>query len=180
MKRTSLALVMCLLFASASFAQQSAADARASKADIERYLDVMNTRSMFKSMMDAMTKQVHAMVHDQLKNQQNLPLDYEARMDKMTDDMLRDFPFEDVLQAMIPVYQKHLTKGDVDGLVAFYSSPTGQKVLKEMPAMTAEAMQAAMPIAQKMMAKTMQSVQDQIAQMQKADDASTKKQPQQN
>jgi uncharacterized protein len=158
MKRSSLAVVACLLFASISFAQQNPADAPASRADVERYLDVMNARSMMKNMMDTMTKQMHEMIHQQVKNQQDLPPDAEARMDKMTDDMLRDFPFEDILQVMIPVYQKHFTKGDIDGLVAFYSSPPGQKVLKELPAINAEALQAAMPIVQKMTAKTMQSV----------------------
>jgi hypothetical protein len=77
-----------------------------------------------------------------------------------------------VLQAMIPVYQKHLTKGDIDGLIAFYSTPTGQKVLKETPAMTSEAMQTSYGIAQKMMAKVMDRVQSEIAQLQKSNDGS--------
>ena len=37
----------------------------------------------------------------------------------------------------------------------FYSSPTGQKLMKEMPAMTAESMQAAGPRMQAMMDKMM-------------------------
>jgi hypothetical protein len=60
-----------------------------------------------------------------------------------------------MLDDMIPVYQKHLTKGDVDAMGAFYSSPTGQKLLREMPAMTAESMQAAGPRIQAMMEKVM-------------------------
>jgi hypothetical protein len=38
---------------------------------------------------------------------------------------------------------------------AFYASPTGQKLLHEMPAMTAESMQAAGPRIQAMMEKVM-------------------------
>ena len=56
---------------------------------------------------------------------------------------------------MTPVYQKHFTKGNIDDLLAFYSTPTGQKVVKELPAISTEAMQAATPIYQKMMANTM-------------------------
>jgi len=77
---------------------------------------------------------------------------------------------------MIPVYQKHLTKGDVDGLVAFYSSPTGEKMLKEMPAIMSESMQAASGVMQDMMAKMTQRVNDEIAQMQKPDDTKSTKQ----
>lgn len=50
------------------------------------------------------------------------------------------------MQAMVPVYQKHFTKGDIDNLVAFYSSPTGEKILREMPSVMADAMQSITPI----------------------------------
>jgi hypothetical protein len=46
--------------------------------------------------------------------------------------------------------------------------------------MTAEAMQAASPIIQKMMAKAMQEVQEEIAQAQKPGDADSTKKTQQN
>jgi hypothetical protein len=47
---------------------------------------------------------------------------------------------------MIPSYQKHFTKGDLAAMNAFYSSPVGQKVLEELPAVIQEGNQAAMPI----------------------------------
>ncbi len=93
------------------------------------------------------------------------------------DDMPEDFPIEDVLQVMIPVYQKHLTKGDVEVLTAFDSGPTGQKVLKEMPAITTEAMQASMGIIQKMITRAEERVQSEIAQMQKQTEGNSTKQP---
>ena len=178
MKRFALAALACLLFASISFAQQSAADAPASKEDIEKYLDAMHARDMMKSTMDAMTKQMHQITHAQLEKQPNLPPDFQARMDKMMDDTMKDLPVEDLIQAMIPSYQKHLTKGDVDALTAFYSSPTGQKILKEMPAMTADAMRAASGIMQKMTAKMQDRLQSELAQLQKENDGSSKPQAQ--
>jgi uncharacterized protein len=176
MKRPALALLACLLFASISFAQQDDVNAPASKADIQRYLDAMQTRDMMKNMMQVMTTQMHKIVHEQMQKKQNLPADAEERLNKSTDDMLKAFPYDELIDAMIPVYQKHLTKGDVDALVAFYSSPTGAKMLKEMPAMTAESMQAASGVMQKMMADATQRVNDEIAQMQKSDDGKSNKQ----
>jgi hypothetical protein len=44
-------------------------------------------------------------------------------------------------EQMIPVYQKHFTASEVDGLLKFYRSPLGQKVIAEMPATMAEGMQ---------------------------------------
>jgi len=102
---------------------------------------------MMLKMMDAMAKPMHQLVHDRyLKEKDKLPADFEARMNKMMDDMMKDMPFDEMMQAMVPTYQKHFTKGDMDALVTFYSSPTGQKLLREMPAITAEAMTAMMPI----------------------------------
>jgi uncharacterized protein len=166
MRKSAYALVFCLLLAPASHAQQNAADTPASKADVQRFLDTMHTRDMMTQMMAVMKNQMRQMIHAQLQKQSNLPADSEAKIDKMTDDLLSSMPIDDLLQAMIPVYQKHLTKGDIDALIAFYSSPVGQKMIKEMPAMTAEAMQASQGIMQRMMAQTMQRVQEQIAQLQ--------------
>jgi hypothetical protein len=168
MKRVLSAISLCLILTVIALAQQPPADSPATKEDIERYLQVTHTREMMKQIMDAMAKQARQMAREQVsKNAQNLPPDVETRMDKMMDDMLKDFPIEEMLQAMIPVYQKHWTKADVDAMVAFYSTPTGQKILREMPATMAEAMQAMNPIMQKRMKAMMDRVQQEIAQMTK-------------
>ena len=175
MKRPALVLLACLLFASISFAQQNDANAPASKADVERFLDAMHTRDMTKSMMNAMTVQMHKMVHEQVLKQPNLPADSEERLNKLTDSVYKEMPVDELIDVMIPVYQKHFTKGDMDALVAFYSSPTGEKMVKEMPAIMSESMQAATGVMQNMMAKMTQQIDDQIAQMQKADDGKSSK-----
>jgi hypothetical protein len=180
MKRSTLAMLVCLVFASVSYAQQNAADAPASREDVERYLDAMHSRETIKNMMDVMTQQVHKMTHEQLKKVPNLPPDYEARMDREADQTLKNFPTEDLLQVMIPVYQKHFSKGDIDAMIGFYATPTGQKLIRDMPAVMAETMQASSGILQKMMAKTMERVQEEIAQLQKEQSGSPTKKTQQN
>jgi len=67
-------------------------------------------------------------------------------------------PIDGMLDDMVPVYRKHLTKSDVHEMVSFYSSPTGQKILKEMPAMTTEGMQAVQPRLRKMMDEAMEKI----------------------
>jgi hypothetical protein len=168
MKRTFLALTACLVFALAGLAQQSPADTPASKEDVERYLEATHAREMTKQIMDVMAKSVRDLTHDQLsKDRANLPPDAEERMNKRTDEMLKTFPIDEILQATIPVYQKHWTKGDVDNLIAFYSTPTGQKMLKEMPQTMAEAMQAMRPVMQKHMEGMRQQVEHEVAQLKK-------------
>ncbi len=49
---------------------------------------------------------------------------------------------KDFIGRLIPIYQKDFTADEVDGMVKFYSSALGQKVLIEMPLALAEANQA--------------------------------------
>ncbi|HEY8683633.1 MAG TPA: DUF2059 domain-containing protein [Rhodanobacter sp.] len=48
---------------------------------------------------------------------------------------------QEFIGRLVPIYQKHFTAAEVDGMVKFYGSPLGQKVLAEMPPAMAEANQ---------------------------------------
>jgi hypothetical protein len=98
----------------------------------------------------------------------------------MEADIFENLPIDEIINAMIPIYQRHLTKGDIEGLVAFYSTPTGQKLLKELPEISKEGMQVAIPIAQKLVRDAERRVDDHLAQMQKESDSHKKNQTQQN
>ena len=80
-------------------------------------------------------------------------------------DLVTNYPINDVLRDMIPVYQAHLTESDLDQVIAFYSSATGQRLLKEMPAMTAEAMRVSYSRLQPEIEKLMKDMGDNIKQM---------------
>lgn len=161
MKSFILCLILCLTFSASALAQQDNSSAPATKEDVERYLNAINSHDMMKQMMAAMSKPMHQLVHDQyLKDKDKLPADFEERTNKLMDDMFQQMPFDEMMQAAVPVYQKHLTKSDIDALVAFYSSPTGQKMLREMPALMGESMQAMMPVMQKYMDTMKQRIED--------------------
>jgi uncharacterized protein len=164
MRRSMMLLTSFIVFALSVNAQQTAADTPASKEDVEKYLQVVHSTDMMKQVMQAMSKPMHEMVHQQfLKDQDKLPPDFEVRMNRIMDDMLNTLPLDEMMQAMVPVYQKHFTRGDLDSLIAFYSTPVGQKILREMPAISAEAMQSMMPIMRKQMDAMTQRVQQEVA-----------------
>ena len=171
MRRILLAAVLGFCMPWLVFAQQTpqnASDAPATKEDIQKYLDVMHSREMMAKMVDAMSAPMHKMLHEQfLKGKDKLPPDFEDRMTRMFDDQMKSFPWDEMLESMVPVYQKHLTKGDVNALIAFYTTPTGQKLLRDMPAIMQEAMQNMMPLMQKQMDAINARVQQEVAQMMK-------------
>ena len=166
MRRILFAAIVCFCTPLLGFAQQAASDAPATKEDIQKYLDVMHSREMMAKMVDAMSKPMHQMIHEQyLKDKDKLPADFEERTSKMIDDRMKSFPWDEMLDAMVPVYQKYLTKGDVTALVAFYGTPTGQKLLRDMPAMMQESMERMMPLMRKQLDAINERVQQEVAQM---------------
>ena len=165
MKRLLITLTLCLVFGAHGFAQGTD-DTPATREDVQRYFDVMHSRELINKMMEAMLKPMHQMMHDQyMKDKDKLPADFETRMNRMIDDMLREMPWEEIIQAEMPAFQKHLTKGDIDSIVAFYSSPSGQKLLKEMPEIMAESMQSMMPIIQRYIDRMNNRVQVETAEL---------------
>jgi|SRR5580658_1134982 hypothetical protein len=165
--RFLVAIILCVAFSWTGLAQ-TAADAPASKEDVERYLQAVHSHDMMLKIVGAMSKSSHEMAHDVCaKDKDDLPADCEARINKMHDEIMKQMPFDEMVQAMVPAYQKHFTKGDMDALTAFYSGPTGQKVLQEMPSIMSEAMDSMMPIMRKNIDKMQQRIEQQVAQMRK-------------
>ncbi len=136
---------------------QTAAEAPATRDDILALFNLMHVREQVEPAMQFIAKQQRAIIHDNLKRQtpRISPEDL-ARLDQFTIDIMKDLPVDGMLDDMVPVYQRHLTRSDVEAMSAFYSSPTGQKLLREMPAMTNESMQAASPRIQALMDKVME------------------------
>jgi uncharacterized protein len=174
MKRLLLAVGMVFVISWTCVAQTSTDDSPASKADVERYFQVINSHDMMKKLMASMTQSMHQIMHEQyLKHKDELPADYESKMSEMTDGMFENMPMDEMMQAMVPAYQKHFTKGDIDNLVAFYSTPTGEKLLRDMPAIMADSMKDVMPIA----IRYMDTVKETLLKKTEAMIAESKKQP---
>jgi hypothetical protein len=57
------------------------------------------------------------------------------------DDFMKEVQPDDLVNLVIPVYDRNFTAEEIDGMVAFYSSPVGQKVLAKMPAVMQQSMQ---------------------------------------
>jgi len=53
-------------------------------------------------------------------------------------DFQKEIRPDDFVNLVIPIYARHYSENDLDGLIAFYSSPLGQKVTREMPAVMSE------------------------------------------
>ena len=166
MRPLALALGLTLLVGCSAVAQPKTpvtTSAAATKADILRMFDVMHTREQIQQVMEEAMHQMQAMNREQLKKRRPEITDEDLdRMEKESAEIMRSFPVDDMMDDMVPVYQKHLTRADVGALIGFYSTATGQKLLRELPALTSEAMQAVYPRIQQHMESTLQRIDHQV------------------
>ncbi len=49
---------------------------------------------------------------------------------------------DDLIEILVPIYEKHLTIEDLQGIITFYETPVGKKYAAQTPLITSEAMQA--------------------------------------
>jgi hypothetical protein len=127
-----------------------------------------------RQVMDAMMKQQTAMIDETLrKRYPQTSAEKIARADRMIQETVKDMPMDAILDDMIPIYQRHFSKTDIDAMSTFYASPTGQKMMKEMPALTTEAMQASYA----RMQKQIDTIQQRAEQIVKEDQEKPKSTP---
>jgi len=158
MKLATLLLTLSLCLPAA--AQVAAtADTPATKERIRQLFDVMDISKQTRLTMASIQKQTQAATTEALKTRypQITPAQLE-RVRRISEESMKNFPVDGMLDDMIPIYQKHLTQADVDAMIAFYSSPTGKKLMQEMPQIMQEALQASNTRIQKQMADAMQRI----------------------
>jgi hypothetical protein len=141
MKYLCCVIVGLCVWASPLAAQQ--ASTPAAREDIVRLFDAMHIKEQVRSTMDLMAAQMKQMTRESLKEHfPQASVEDFAKADAISGEMLKDYPIDGMVDDIIPVYQKHLTKADVEAMLAFYSTPTGQKLLREQPEIATESMQA--------------------------------------
>lgn len=159
--------VVCLGL-SAPALTQSADNEPASRDDVILYLRTMHSHDLMQKTVEVQSRSMQQLLYEQMKEKGTVPADFETHMKKAMDDLVKSMPYDDITQAMIPSYQKHFTKSDIAAMNAFYSSPVGQKVLEELPAVMQEGSQAAMPIMSKYLSEWRERMEKEMKEMEKS------------
>jgi hypothetical protein len=168
-KRLAVTLcILCILFAGsgAGVAQSTASADTPSKQEVLKFLDVMQVKARVNQMMGSVAKQARLSAEQAFKEKipDATPAQL-AKIDAVADAIFKELPMDEMMDAMVPIYQKHLAKSDLDAVMAFYTSPVGQKLLNEQPAMMAEAMQAGTEIARDRVSALSQDLDKQVGQI---------------
>jgi uncharacterized protein len=120
-----------------------APDDQPSKEQMARLFDAMHLRQQ----MANMTKTLPAMMQQQVSQQiksltasasgTQLTPEQQAAVDKLMkkymEKALSLYPPDEMIDDLSGIYQRHLSKEDVDGIIAFYTSPAGQHMVELTP-----------------------------------------------
>lgn len=71
------------------------------------------------------------------------------------DDFLKGVDYGEFVDLLVPIYARHMSHEDVKGLIAFYQTPLGRRIVKSEAAITPEAMLAGMTWGQQLGRKAM-------------------------
>jgi hypothetical protein len=133
-------------------AAQAATDGPPSPDQVRKLLELLRVRDELQMTLDTMKQQVKEGAVQTFGEKIHDPSPEQLKsVNFLVDDVFRDLSLDDLIQDLVPVYQRHLTRGDVRALIAFYSSTPGQKILREQPAMMQESMKVAGASQQKRM-----------------------------
>jgi uncharacterized protein len=134
MKRMVWRLVFVLLSFGVAISQQASNDTPASKEDVQKLFATMHIREQMHNVIDVTSKQSRETIQSTLKNRYpELTQKDLDRVNALTDQMWKQFDFDAMVDEIVPVYQRHLTKNDVAAMEAFYETPTGKNLSGSSP-----------------------------------------------
>jgi hypothetical protein len=111
--------------------------------EVLKLLNMLQVSDDLKITLDAMKTQMKHGSEELLREKIAQPTaDQVKQVNDIVDQEFAGISMDDLIRDVVPVYQRHLTRSDVEALIAFYSSPVGQKLRREQPAMMRETMQA--------------------------------------
>ncbi|HEX7289239.1 MAG TPA: DUF2059 domain-containing protein [Candidatus Angelobacter sp.] len=129
-----------------------AASEKPTQEQVLKLLELLRVRESVQISVDAMKEQVRATAEQSLRESVREPTVEQIRqMNAIVDGVFKELVLDDLIQDVVPVYQKHLTRSDVEAVIAFYTTPAGKKILREQSAMIRESMQATAATQQKKM-----------------------------
>lgn len=76
------------------------------------------------------------------------------------DEYEKEVKFDELVEMIVPIYDKNFTDDDILQLLAFYQSPIGRKTIEKMPGIYQESFQIGMEWGKKVSEKVMERLKE--------------------
>lgn len=101
------------------------------KSSLTKLIQVSGSEAAYKGVLNQMVSMFK-------QQQSNVPKEF---WDEFTIEINKN-AIDQLVNLVLPIYQKHLTEADLLGVIAFYETPTGKKFAEKTPLITQESMLA--------------------------------------
>jgi len=127
----------------------------AKEAAIRHLMDVTETSKLGDNINSFLTDRIRTIMSHSL-TPDKLP----KFMDAFSQKFNAASPSTAVADAMVPIYSRAFTMEDIQEMTKFYESPVGQKMVKQLPAVTQESQNAGVQIEQNAAMSVLDGMQD--------------------
>lgn len=142
----------------------------AKEADIRHLLQMSGVEGLMKQMVDQQETAIKPLLTSSLP-----PGEYREKLvDLFFQKFHSKFDLQHLIDMAVVVYDKHLTREDIQGLIQFYSTPLGQKTINVLPQMMTEMQQRGQQWGEQVGRDSMQEVLAEHPDLQKAMEAASK------
>jgi uncharacterized protein len=105
------------------------------EADIRTLLEVSGAKTLMEQSMGQMEKNIKPLLANSLP-----PGDYREKLIELFFSKFHSkADTQQLLNLIVPIYDKHLASEDIKGLIAFYRTPLGRKAMTVLPQVMSEA-----------------------------------------
>jgi hypothetical protein len=155
--------IVAIAFAMPAYAQNTD---KPTREEVVKLLDLMNSRENIRTALDQQSAMIKESVRKGFLSKQ--PKASEAtlrKLDALFDNAMAELTVDELFEASVPVYQNNLTPAEVKAMSDFYRAAAGQQILKKMPKIIAESIQAGGAVAEAKMTKIMQQLDRQVQEL---------------
>jgi len=148
--------------------------AEPSQESIEKLLTVTNSQQMVEQMIPQMEGYISSAV-DKSIDALEMPPEQKAKAKvlgaamtkKMMPVVREQLRWENLKKIYVPIYRESFTQEEIDGLIAFYSSPAGNALTAKMPVVIQKSMAAMQQLLVPMMQEMQKATQEAVEEMKK-------------
>src|SRR5882762_7177989 len=124
------------------------------EARIRELIEVTGAKNLGQQLIEAGMEQFRSSVQDSQPNNPRAKQFADAFVARFQ----KHFDVNTLNEQIIPIYDKYLTADDLKGLLEYYRSPLGQRMLKTLPELTRESQAAGFALGQKAAQETMEEL----------------------
>ena len=148
------ALLASLLVAPPALAQSPSPEATSAAREL---IVAMKATDQFKAILPLIMQNLKPAI---VQNQPDVEKDFDAITPAMIDMAMSKLPA--LTELMAQVYARNFTTAELNDLMAFYKTPTGQKLLQSMPVITQQSLAAGQQFAQTIVTDLQKQIVDEM------------------